>query len=496
MIVFLICVGILTLLIYKYYQKSFQYWEKKGVPTIKPSIPFGNLGSIFGGPGFILHMKGIYEEFKSQGVHYAGLYTGAKPALLAVHPEAVKTVMNKDFQSFHSHGVEYDAKEEPLQAHLFNLDGKQWKDMRVKLTPTFTSGKMKMMFQTLLDCGQQLEDFVEKCNEKNVALDIKEVIACFTTDVIGSCAFGLKCNSFKNADAQFRKYGRKVFTPSLRFVFRRLLSAASPRLMKLFKLKFIQEDVSEFFIGVIRDMLNYRKTEKITRNDFLQILINMQETLKSEGKKPFTLEELAAQAFVFFIAGFETSSTTVTFALYELVHNQEVQDKLREEIRRIIKKHDGKITYDGIMEMKYLDQVINETLRKYPPVHFLPRKCTQNYKLPNGAEVEKGTKVFISVMGLHRDEEYFPNPDKFDPDRFSDENKHNIVPYSYIPFGEGPRICIGLRFGVMQAKVGICLLLRNYKLYPHPSVKYPIEFDNKSAVLAGKDTLLLMTERV
>nr|XP_022918003.1 probable cytochrome P450 6a13 [Onthophagus taurus] len=484
----------IILLLYTYYKKSFQYWEKKGIATIKPKIPFGNVGNPFDGKG-IERMVRMYETFKSMGVQYGGFYAGASPMLLLIHPDAVKTIVNKDFQSFNSHGNVFDEKEEPLLGHLFNLEGKRWRDMRVKLTPTFTSGKMKMMFQTMLDCGVQLEKFVLECNASGKPLDIKDTVACYTTDVIGSCAFGLECNSFTNPNAEFRNYGRKIFTPSIKFTLRRLLNLP-PRIIKLLHLRVLNQDLSDFFIGVVNDTINYRRTQNITRNDFMQILMNMQDSAKAEGKAAMTTEEIAAQAFVFFLAGFETSSTTASFCLYELAHDQDIQDKLREEIRSKIKENGGKITYDGIMEMKYLDQVVNEALRKYPPVHVLPRRCTENCVLPNGALIEKGTKVFVSVLGMQRDEEYFPNPEKFDPDRFSEKNKHKIIPYTYLPFGEGPRICIGLRFGVMQTKLAMCLLLKNFKLFPHSSVKYPLQFDSNSVVLSGKDPIILTTEKV
>ncbi|XP_022918004.2 cytochrome P450 6a2-like [Onthophagus taurus] len=492
--IFWFVIPTIILLLYLYYKKSYQYWEKKGIVTIKPKIPFGNLGNPFDGKG-IEKMVRMYETFKSMRVQYGGFYAGTTPMLLLAHPDAVKTVVNKQFQSFNSHGSNIDEKEEPLLAHLFNLEGKRWRDMRVKLTPTFTSGKMKMMFQTMLDCGEQLERFVFECTENGKPLDIKDTVACYTTDVIGSCAFGLDCNSFTNPNAEFRTYGKKVLTPNIKFTLRRLFNLP-PSIVKLLQLHIVEPDVTDFFMGVVNDMINCRRTENITRNDFMQILINMQDSAKAEGKAPMTTEEIAAQAFVFFAAGFETSSTTASFCLYELARHQNIQDKLREEIRTKIKENNGKITYDGITEMKYLEQVINETLRKYPPVHTLPRRCTQNCTLPNGVLVEKGTKVLISVLGMHKDKEYFPNPEKFDPERFSDENKHNIVPYSYLPFGEGPRICIGLRFGVMQTKVALCLLLKNFKVFPHSSTKYHMQFAGNTAVLSGKDPIILRTEKV
>lgn len=179
------------------------------------------------------------------------------------------------------------------------------------------------------------------------------------------------------------------------------------------------------------------------------------------------MDEAAAQCFVFFLAGFETSSTTMTFALYELAVHQDIQDKVREEIKSVLAKHNNKISYDSLKEMKYQRQVIDgiltlpfvyfsvtillsisETLRLYSPVPFVTRTSAEDYKLPGeDMVIEKGTKVIIPIQAIHLDEELYENPNEFEPERFTEENKKNRHQYAHIPFGEGPRICIGNIFG-------------------------------------------------
>ncbi|XP_063930195.1 probable cytochrome P450 6a13 [Zophobas morio] len=159
--------------------------------------------------------------------------------------------------------------------------------------------------------------------------------------------------------------------------------------------------------------------------------------------KDVTLEEITAQSFVFFLAAFETSSSTMSWAMYELAKNPHIQQKVRDEINTVVARCGGKLTYEGIQEMKYLSQVVDETLRKYPPGAALNRRCTQDYKVPDhDIIIKQGTRVFIPVLGIHYDEEYYPDPEKFDPERFNEENIRSRPQYAYIPFGEGPRICI------------------------------------------------------
>jgi cytochrome P450 family 6 len=170
-----------------------------------------------------------------------------------------------------------------------------------------------------------------------------------------------------------------------------------------------------------------------------------------------------AQATQFFLAGFETTSSTISFALYELAINQDIQRKLRKEIRNVLSKFDEEISYESLKEMEYLDMcvkgeknfvknflstyfiLISETLRKYPVLPFLDRRNNADYPIAGSDVVlEKGTPIFISIWGLHFDPTYYPDPEKFDPMRFTEENVKSRPQFTYLPFGEGPRNCIGL----------------------------------------------------
>jgi cytochrome P450 len=126
----------------------------------------------------------------------------------------------------------------------------------------------------------------------------------------------------------------------------------------------------------------------------------------------------------------------MNFILFELAINQDVQRKLRNEITEKLNENEGILSYDSLNEMKYLDMVVSETLRKYPPINVVTRKCTKEYQIPNSKlVVPKGTQVTIPIYSLQRDPQYFPEPDKFDPERFSSENIHKIRPFTYLPFG-------------------------------------------------------------
>ncbi|KAI4459285.1 cytochrome p450 [Holotrichia oblita] len=458
-IIVLISLVIATLL---YFRSAHSYWKKRNVNYIEPTFPWGNLENpLFLKRGVIGIVQDAYKQFKSKQKRFGGIYFFHKPMLIPVDLQLIKNILTKDFSHFVNHGSLSDEENEPMTANLFNAEDDKWRNLRTKLTPTFTSAKMKLMFSMIEKCSYQMIDHIRfSCLQKK-PLHVKEIVSCYTTDVIGSCVFGLDCNSFKNPDAEFRKYGKKATEISVIGSLRLFILFIMPEINRILRIRLLDKDVSDFFTRAFKDVLNSRKIEDTARKDFVQLLLEMSPG-HVEASKSLTVDEMVAQAFVFFIAGFDTSASNLAFCLYELAMHQTYQDRLRQEILEVLGRHDQQLTYEAIAEMKYMDQVIDETLRFFPPLPFLSRKCSKNYPIPNSdLIVEQGSTVVISVLGLHMDEEYYPNPEVFDPDRFSKENKAKRSQYVHIPFGEGPRICIGelfVKFLHYKCTIGTCLL--------------------------------------
>ena len=203
------------------------------------------------------------------------------------------------------------------------------------------------------------------------------------------------------------------------------------------------------------------------------------EVGKNRQKQEITLEDICSQAFIFFLAGFETVSTFLTFAFYELTVNPEIQSRLREELQTV----EGKITYETLLGLKYLDMVVSEVLRKWPPAILTDREVNKQItiqpKKPGERPLvlEEGVACMLPIFAIHRDEKFYPDPEQFDPERFSDENKHKINPSAYLPFGTGPRNCIGSRFALLESKLLIYHVLRNFELVQVEKTPNPVILD-------------------
>ncbi|XP_033608493.1 cytochrome P450 6k1-like [Cryptotermes secundus] len=490
---------VILLVLYAYYKYRYSYWKKKGVAYLEPSFPFGNIGDA------LLQRKSVGLQFqdiynKLAGHELGGAFSFIRPMLIVREPEMIKNIVVKDFVHFHGHGTYFDEESEPLSANLFTLSGYRWRNLRTNLTPTFTSGKMKTMFQILVDCGNELGKHVDQSAANGDNIEVKDILAKFSTDVIALFAFGVQCNCLKNPDAEFRKWGRKIFETNRKTGVKDVAMFVAPALPPILKIPFVPLDVSQYFKKMVKETVEYRESNRVKRNDFMQLLIEMENkgTLDTEEETSdtskadslndagLTMNEIAAQAFIFFAAGFETSSTTMSFCLYELAMNREVQERVQEEIDAALRKHEDKITYEAIQEMEYLDNVISETLRKYPPAPFLVRECTKKYTIPGtDVVIEKGTLIIIPVMGLHRDQKYYPDPERFDPDRFSKEMKDRTPQFTYLPFGEGPRVCIGMRFGLQHIKVALVSLLSKYSFHVSNRTSVPLKTDTRSIITSA-----------
>uniref|UniRef100_A0A8D8HFP3 Probable cytochrome P450 6a14 n=1 Tax=Culex pipiens TaxID=7175 RepID=A0A8D8HFP3_CULPI len=500
-VVLLILAGAAAIL-FAFLKRQQHFWRSCGIPAARnPQLLTGNVAGMVSTEHMATTLQRLYREFKQRGLTFGGFNNFFAPTILLVEPELVKHVMVKDFGVFHDRGLYVDPEGDPLSGNLFNLEGHQWKVMRQKLSPTFTSGKMKLMFDTVASVAKELNQFVdENCHRED--MELREVLQRFTVDVIGNVAFGIDCNTMKNPDSDFRKMGNKAFALTTTSVIKSFIGIQFKSLAKFMKMKITEDDVEQFFMELTRSTVQMREQNGSQRNDFMKLLLEIRDQgtisdAPNSAGEGLTMRELAAQCFVFFLAGFETSSSTMTFCLYELALNPDVQYRLREEIKEALNEGGGHLTYEALMKMDYLDRVVSETLRKHPPLDNTFRTNEVDYVIPGtNYTIPAGTFVQIPIYAIQRDPDNFPEPDKFDPDRFLPEAVKSRHPYAYIPFGEGPRICIGMRFGLMQAKLGLATLLANFQFSTSPRTSVPLVYDPPSITLGPKGGMYLRIERV
>ncbi|XP_059612328.1 cytochrome P450 9e2-like [Phlebotomus argentipes] len=488
---------------YKWSIANYKIFEERGLKFIPPLPLIGNFKPlVFQTKTFTDTVHEFYNFFPREKVN--GIFEFRKPVFLIRDPELIKQIGVKDFDHFLDHRVNLEEDQEPLFGrNLFALKGQRWRDMRSTLSPAFTGSKMRTMFQLVSECCSETVNYLEKESKggKPMLTDLKDFFTRFTNDVIATCAFGIKVDSLNNKENEFYVAGKKAtdFSGIRSLAF--FIMVNFPKLSKFLGLSIFSKKFSTFFKNLVWDTIRHRERENIIRPDMINLLIQarkgklkyeeedvdkegyatVHETTVGEAIHQSKLEDddLTAQCMIFFLAGFDTSSTCMSFTAHELATNPEVQQKLLIEVDEMKEKLAGKpLTYEALQHMPYLDMVISESLRYWPPAVATDRQCVKPYtiKVDNvNCEVKVGEGIFIPIVSLHHDPKYFPNPSRFEPERFSDENKDKITPFTYLPFGVGPRNCIGSRFALMETKAIIYYILTKFTFEVSEKTQIPLK---------------------
>ncbi|XP_014882037.1 cytochrome P450, family 3, subfamily A, polypeptide 65, partial [Poecilia latipinna] len=424
-----------------------------------------------------------------------GIYDGRQPVLCVADPEIIKAILVKECYSFftnrrnfHLNGALYDS--------LFNAEDDQWKRIRSVLSPSFTSGRLKEMFEIMKSHSANLIHSMKKKADKGGALELKEFFGSYSMDVVTSTAFSVDIDSLNNPSDPFVTNIKKM----LKFDFLNPLFLAvaffpflGPILEK-FEFSFFPKSVTDFFYASLEKIKSNRETsQQKSRVDFLQLMIDSQKNNGLQKDKRLSDHEILSQSMIFIFAGYETSSSSLTFLAYNLATNPEIMRKLQEEIDSTF-PNKAPVQYQPLMEMDYLDSVINESLRLFPIAARLERVAKASVEI-NGLVIPKDMVVLVPTWPLHRDPEIWPEPEKFKPERFSKKNKEDIDPYTYMPFGVGPRNCIGMRFALVVMKLAVVEILQRYSFSVCKETEIPFEMDVQGLLAAKRPIQLKLIPR-
>lgn len=283
-----IAISFLSLCLYLFFTSTFNYWKDRGVAYIKPLPVFGNLkDQMFGRKSPADLYQSFYDELK--GHAYGGFFEIKSPVLLIRDPHLVEKILIKDFNHFYNRGFPADSELDPLSANLFNLEDRTWRNLRYKLTPTFTTGKLKGMFEQICNCGGELLKTIEKESKINKGIESKPLLSAFSFEVIASVAFGLQLDKDDEGSKNFRKVVDTLFTPSKLQLMRFFVMMYSPRIAKKLRIKQLPQNLEDVVMHLIRGTLNYRRVNNINRNDFLQLMLNLQKQEK-DGTLHFQMD--------------------------------------------------------------------------------------------------------------------------------------------------------------------------------------------------------------
>lgn len=409
----LVLVTTLTLFL----RKQFRYWTQyKTVPSVPGQIFSGNFRDFIQfKTNFNYHLKTIYDDPKFADAPVIGVYDMYKPGLLIKDPDIVKSILIRDFDKFHDRFPKNDYHHDPLGAQMiFFAEYSLWREVRTKLNPVFASSKLKHMYPLIKRTGENIANYLSQQSHVH-RVDMKDFSSRFTTDAMDKTMFGgfFKSNSLLSCSEELHKAVLRLTYFSTRRGFNFAIAAFATKLTRLLGCKILFPETERFLRLNIPEAVAERERLGEKRCDMIDAFVKMKQEASQKGiNLTKFMEVLEAQAGFIMVAGFETSSTTMSNCLLELAKHPEEQKKLRDEIQQVYREANGDVTYEDMSKLIYMEMVINETLRLYPVLPMIARQ----YHTPAGKEpyslmpycdftLPEGMPIYISSYSLHHDAE-------------------------------------------------------------------------------------------
>ncbi|XP_021967785.1 cytochrome P450 3A31 [Folsomia candida] len=497
-------------------KRILNQWSGMGIPGPKPDFWMGNAKQLTYGR---VDTLGVLTEWRQQYGRVVGYYIGLRPQMQITDADIVKEIFLKQFSNFVNRP---DAQGE-TEHNLARLRDNEWKENRRVLNPSFTTKKLKslaVMMNKVEDVLMEILD--EKCS-KNEALPAYKTAQGLTFQIITKTAFAMDVDCQRNEnDPLYQNIKAWLNYPFSPLIF---LILMFPGLKHLFRFLLRFESRNKLFKDMhrhIKGIINFRRanpeamkgeadliglmieasagkhaidqTKELTTNilkddddqtdNIIKTNVKTEEVSKvaKPGKYLLSDEEIMDNCILFLMAGFDSTSNTIAFAFHLLAREPEIQERAYNEIVSEIGDLQV-ITAEDCKKLPYVEQIIYETLRMYPPVPiFLHRECKETVTI-KGITIPAGTVVETPPWILHRDPEYWPEPDKFDPDRFAPENQTETQKFAFAPWGLGPRMCIGARFALIEATTALAKIIREYKIIPSDKYKADMKVQVKYILL-------------
>lgn len=467
----LIILAIIGTAFYLFLKQKYKFWERKGIPGPKPEMPFGSFKEALLVKCTEPEALNKYSK-KFIGEKYIGIYLFWKPIVFVKDLELARRIVETDFVHFTDHpdnnsNVNTDA----VLDSLFTMHGQVWKSRRAQFSKLFTPAKLKEYSEEIESGLSTVFELLDGYEKNSGEVEIVQALEDF---VIYSVVYGmLGLDTLQNTDKNeiIKKMVDIFMTPSVPSVIKFLCYGMYPKFFRFIGLTTLDKRLWEISSKFVLDLFSHRMKSDQARNDCVSMVMNLMAEAGS-NKNKITFEEAVGHIFSFIQAGNHTTLTTACHILFNLARHPDVQEKVRAEIEEVMNGPNDTI-YEKIRRMSYLDNVIRETIRLCPLLGTIKRTCTKTYKIDEKLTVPEGMDVYIDVIHIHMNPEFFPEPEKFMPERWTNGQAE---PLANMTFGRGPRICIGKRFAEIELKILITAILSRYILLPSEKME-PMKFD-------------------
>uniref|UniRef100_A0A1A9UXZ0 Cytochrome P450 n=1 Tax=Glossina austeni TaxID=7395 RepID=A0A1A9UXZ0_GLOAU len=490
-LIYLILLAILIIAsAYCYLTWHFDYWHKQDVKGPRPQLFKGTFPKSFAGKcSLIEELHEIYIKYKTSE-RCVGIFSGYTPKLFILDPTLAAEILTNNFTKFRVNESSKwtSSRVERLRVcSPFVSSGKEWRARRSDLAPILSINHLRSYYESMLESADQLVSFIER--QSYTYLNAKELANRYTIHVMSKFIWGIEDNIFENIHQKtpLHRMADNMLEQALKCV-SSYEKTISWRILR--PIRFFPKETDVFFLNVIKILMNQREESPEKRtNDVISHLVAIKE------KKSLNDEQIAGNTTTVLIDGFETVAVVVAHCLLLLARNERVQTKLRATLN----ENESLLSYDELMNLRYLDQCIQETLRLFPPLTTLFKLCVESITIKvneSGKHVnlKAGDSVYISSYSFHHDANYFAYPEDFWPERFNEElggiKKFREMGV-FLPFGDGPRMCPGLKLGLSEIKVAIFKLVKNFIITPTKNTRIDNRLEINSFLLSVKDSIEL-----
>lgn len=447
------------------------YQGPKALPFLGNSLEFAS------------NSEGIYNaimKFSKQYDRFFRIWLGNDPFLVCYNYKEVETVLSST-----SHIVKANVYRFIIPwigYGLLTSKGQKWKTHRRIITPTFHFKILEEFIDVFNSNGEILCNKLLKERSGKGPFDVYKYINLYALDNICETAMGMKMDAQINSESTFVKAIKDMCTVVNLRAFKIWLM--TDFLLNLTKYGAMQKKALAILHGTTNEVIKRRREElknKKSKTDLTpktdddenlyqkRRLAFLDLLLESAEGAALSDEDIREEVDTFMFEGHDTVTSGISFVIYALAYNPEVQERAYKEQLEIFGDSDRSPTSKDINEMKYLERVLKESQRLYPSVPLIARYIHEDLPLSDGYVMPKGTQCTLLITALHKDPKVWPNPDKFDPDNFLPDAAANRSPYAYVPFSAGPRNCIGQRFAMLEMKCCISKIIRKFKLSPSPN---------------------------
>ena len=369
------------------------------------------------------------------------------------------------------------------------LRDEQWRRVRRIMSPTFSSKKLRIMSPLIQESSERLKNKMAAVSNTSNSVDVWKWFGTLAMEIILATAFGRDISLesdeknllFKAVDS-ILNHARNLASTGQEEGLITLLSHSSwvgPFLqffVRRTNCKVVKnwECLEEMALKLIEDRRKAMETNESTFNDFLQLMLEAHD--ENQGSRGYlSNDETVTAITIIMLAGYDTTSNALSYTAYLLALNPIIQDYLIKEINDYYEVNPDSSLYDAAENIEYVNMVLCESLRMFPPVVRIMRECKQTCAIIDDLIIEEGMDISLPIHLLHHNPEYWPNPDKFDPERFNPNNERSYPAFAYLPFVEGPRNCIGKRFAMLVAKMTLVAILKDFQFKRSADTEVPLD---------------------